>query len=314
LSEQKLLDALPPREVKVSDLARQFNTTKDIVLDVAHRLERKGCVKVRKPFLREARVLKTSDRYVEATKVIAVMNLKGGVGKTVTSLNLAVALADAGFKTLLVDMDPQANATSALGVKAKTTVYSVLVGTRAPSKAVHRTGVENLSIMPSELALAGAEVEVVGVDAAYRMWEVLEWVKDDYKYVVIDCPPSVSMLSINALAASNSVLIPVQCGQFAMESLEKMMETVSVMRRINEDLHVEGILPTLYDSHDKLSCEVLEKVRGKYGALMFNAAVPRDPAVSEAAKTGGILIRQMPDSEAAKSYVKLTKEVASGGR
>jgi Mrp family chromosome partitioning ATPase len=216
LSEQSLLDSLPHREVKARDLARDMGVAQSALMDLARRLEKRKCVRIRKPLLRGYRILKTADKYDEKTKVVAVLNLKGGVGKTVTSINLAACLASLGHRTLLVDLDPQANATSCLQATGKTTVYGVLVGNRSPARAVHKTHYENLYIMPSEINLAGAEVEISGVDSAYRLWEALEHVKDDYRYVIIDCPPSLSVLSVNALAAADSVLVPIQCDGFAI--------------------------------------------------------------------------------------------------
>ena len=313
-SEQKLLDALPGVEVKVSDAARKLNATPEVVVEVALRLQKKGCVRIRKPFLRERRILKLKPRYEEGTKVIAVMNLKGGVGKTVTALNLAACLAEMGHKTLIVDLDPQASATSALNIRAKVTVYGLLVGTRAPAKAVHKTAYDNLYIIPSELDLAGAETEVMGVDAAYRLWEALEWVKDDFKYVIIDCPPSLSMLSVNALTAANSVLVPVQCDHFALESLQKLMQTLELMKGINEDLHVEGILLTMYDPKCGISKQTAARVKAAYGSIIFDAVVGRDGAIGEAASRGIPLIYYDRECGAAKAYLELAKEVGRNGR
>jgi chromosome partitioning protein len=314
LSEQKLLDALPAEEVKLGRLVVELGVSVDIVLDAALRLQRKGCVRVRKPFLREHRILKLKAKYEEGTRVFAVINLKGGVGKTITSLNLAACLADLGHKTLLVDLDPQANATSALNVKGKTTVYSLLVGTKQPQKAAHKTHFENLYIIPSELNLAGAEVEIIGIDAAYRLWEALEWLKDDYKYIIIDCPPSLSMLSINALAAADSMIVPVQCEEFAVESLDKLVETMTLMKKVNEDIHIRGILLTMYDSRNEHSVETASKVREKYGDLMFKTVIGRDSVFGEAAGKGIPLVHYRRGSDAAKAYVKLAEEVISGGR
>jgi chromosome partitioning protein len=243
-----------------------------------------------------------------------VMNLKGGVGKTVTSLNLAACLANMGHKTLLVDLDPQANATSGLNIKAKITVYSILVGTKAPAKAIHKTAYENLSIMPSEINLAGAEVEIRGIDASYRLWEALEWIKDDFRFIIIDCPPSLSVLTINALAACDSVIVPVQCDSFASESLDKLMEAVEMVRQVNEDLHVGGVLLTMYEPGNPLSVETAERVKGRYGGLMFNSIVRRETLLSESASKGVPIIHYMKDSEASKSYFGLAREVSSHGR
>jgi chromosome partitioning protein len=314
LSEQKLLDALPATEAKVSELARQLGVEAALILEVALRLQKRGCVKVRKPFLRERRILKVKASFEEGTKVIAVMNLKGGVGKTVTALNLAACLADLGNKTLLIDLDPQASVTSALKVNAKTTVYGLLVGTKVPAKAIYKTQYDNLHVIPSEIGLAGAEVEVMGVDAAYRLWEALEWVKDDYRYVIIDCPPSLSMLSVNALAAANSILIPVQCDQFALESLEKMMETARLMKSVNDGLHIEGLLLTMHDSRNSLSSQVAEAVKTAYGGLLLNAQIARDNVIGEAISKGMPIIHYKRDSHAAESFMALAKEVAANGR
>lgn len=307
------MDALPEGEVKVGEVARAVNSSREHILEIAKRLQTRGCVTVRKPFLREHRIRKTGVAYIEQTKTLSVLNLKGGVGKTVTAVNLAACLAELGHRTLLVDLDPQANATTALKVKGGVTVYSLMVGTKNPQGAVRRTKFKNLYAIPSEIGLAGAEVEIIGVDAVYRLWEVLEWVKDDYRYIIIDCPPSLSLLSVNALAASDSVLIPVQCDQFALDSLRKLMDTLKLMRRVNEELRVEGILLTMYDHASELSVSVAEGVQGEYGHLLYDTVVTREQVLGEAAGKGIPVIHYKPESDAAKSYLRLAQEVDSNG-
>lgn len=313
LSEKRILDELPEREIKVSQVAKAVNSEPQLVLEVLRRLERKGCVTLRKPFLREHRAYKTGLAYKDESKVIAVLNLKGGVGKTITALNLAACLADLGNKTLLVDLDPQGNTTSTLKVKGKTTLYSVLVGNRNPEKAVHKTHYRNLHVIPSEIGLAGAEVEIVGVDAAYRLWEVLEWVKDEYRFIIIDCPPSLSMLSVNALTAADSVMVPVQCDQFAQQSLGKLLQAVAEVRSINERLHVGGVLLTMYDPKSHLSVMVAKSIEKKYGAMLYDTVIERDDLLGESVGFGVPIIHYSRESDAAQSYLELAAEVLGSG-
>jgi len=313
LSEQRLLDALPWEEVKLGPLSKDVKADKKAVLEVCSRLEKKGFIRMRKPLFRDHRILKLKAKFEEGTRVIAVMNLKGGVGKTVTSLNLAASLASLGHKTLLVDLDPQANASTCLNIRGKNTVYSLLVGTKVPSKTVHKTDYENLDVIPSELNLAGAEVEMTGVDSAYRLWEALEWIKDGYEYIVIDCPASLSILSINALTAADSIIVPVQCDAFALESLDMLMETVSLVRKVNEGLHIEGILLTMYDPMNEVAVETARNVRSVFGSFIYDAVVKREQALGEATYKGMPVIHYSKDCDASKAYMKLATEVMGSG-
>ncbi|MFH1055380.1 MAG: AAA family ATPase [Candidatus Altiarchaeota archaeon] len=316
LSEVNLFKALPEGEVKVSELAKALKVRDNArILEVALRLQRKGCVRIRKPLFREHRILKIrSDCPRSKCKTIAVINLKGGVGKTITTVNLSACLAQAGHRTLIVDLDPQANATSVLGVEPKATVYGVLVGSVTVKDAVYNTKYPNLDLIPSELNLAGAEVELMGTEGVYRLKEVVDELKDTYRFIVVDCPPSLSLLSMNALAAADSIIVPVQCDQFALKSIEKLMETMKLLAEVNKKLYVEGILITSYEAGNELCVETAKSIRETYGDILYDTMINRDATLSEASSHGTPIIHYRADSDSAKSYTRLSEGVASDGK
>ena len=223
-------------------------------------------------------------------KIIAVTNQKGGVGKTTTAINLSALVAEAGKRVLLVDIDPQGNATSGLG-KAETdsnTVYEVLLGEAPAREAIVPTGFGSLDLMPTAIELAGAEIELVSVENRESLLKAaLQELRDDYDYIFIDCPPSLSLLTLNALTAADSVLIPIQCEYYALEGVGQLVNTVKLMKkRLNPELRVEGILLTMYDARTNLCAQVVQEVRTHFREEAFETMIPRNVRLSEAPSYG----------------------------
>ena len=223
-------------------------------------------------------------------KIIAVTNQKGGVGKTTTAINLSALVAEAGKRVLLVDIDPQGNATSGLG-KAETdsnTVYEVLLGEAPAREAIVPTGFGSLDLMPTAIELAGAEIELVSVENRESLLKAaLQELQDDYDYIFIDCPPSLSLLTLNALTAADSVLIPIQCEYYALEGVGQLVNTVKLMKkRLNPELRVEGILLTMYDARTNLCAQVVQEVRTHFREEAFETMIPRNVRLSEAPSYG----------------------------
>lgn len=254
------------------------------------------------------------------TKVISLVNQKGGVGKTTTSINLAASLGKLGKKSLLVDLDPQGNCTTGLGVNKgniKYSIYDVLNGTVDAKKAIVKTGFTLLSIIPATINLAGLDIELLEKgyqNAAFKKNEqlrnALEPIKDNYDFIIIDCPPSLGLLTTNALVASDSVIIPVQCEFFALEGITQLLNTIIMTQtRLNPNLKIEGVLLTLLDSRTNLGLEVVEEVRKFFKDKVFNTIIPRLIRLVEAPSHGEPINEYDPTSRAAEAYMNLAKEV-----
>ena len=245
-------------------------------------------------------------------KVISVANQKGGVGKTTTTVNLSTLLAKKGKKVLLIDTDPQGNATSGLGVtkELENSVYDILVGEIGFDETIQETAIKNLKICPSNISLAGAEVELVSMmSREQRLKTKLDVIKDQYDYILIDCPPSLGLITLNAFTASDSVLIPVQCEYFALEGLGQLLNTVNLVKKhLNKNLEIEGALLTMYDASTNLSNQVVKEVKKYFENKVYKTVIPRNVRLSEAPSYGMPISIYDARSKGAKAYDKLTKE------
>jgi chromosome partitioning protein len=247
-------------------------------------------------------------------KIVAIANQKGGVGKTTSAINLAASLAVLEYRTLLVDADPQANSTSGLGVNPKDVkagVYECMVEGLNPRDVIIKNDLKFLDILPSHIDLVGAEVEMVNIERREeKMRDALGKVKDDYDFIILDCSPSLGLITINALTAADSVIIPVQCEYFALEGLGKLLNTIKIIQtRLNPALEIEGILLTLYDSRTSLGNQVVEEVRTHFKNIAFNTIIPRNVKLSESPSFGLPAIVHDAESKGAMSYLSLAREI-----
>lgn len=250
-------------------------------------------------------------------EIIAICNQKGGVGKTTTAINLSACLSAAEKRTLLIDLDPQSNATTGIGIdknSIKSGIYNFLIGNDDANKVIIPTGLDYLKIIPSSRDLVGAEVELVNVLAREtRLKSRLDTIGVDFDYIIIDCPPSLGLLTLNALCASDSVLIPVQCEFYAMEGMASLYDTINIVKeRLNQSLKVKGIVLTMHDNRNNLSRQVCENVKQYFGEKVFKVIIPRNVRLSEAPSHGKPIILYDVGSKGASAYFELTQEVLTG--
>lgn len=245
-------------------------------------------------------------------KIIAIANQKGGVGKTTTSVNLSALLAKKGKKVVLIDADPQGNATSGLGLEkdVEKSLYDVLINEEPVAGTLQDTVEKNLKICPSNMNLAGAEVELVSqMSREHRLKEQLEGIKDKYDYIFIDCPPSLGLITLNSFTAADSVLIPVQCEYYALEGLGQLLNTINLVKKhLNKSLEIEGALLTMYDIRTNLSNQVVKEVKKYFDNKVYKTVIPRNVRLSEAPSFGMPITMYDPKSKGARSYEKLAKE------
>ena len=246
-------------------------------------------------------------------KIIAIANQKGGVGKTTTTINLAGCLGVLEYKTLIVDADPQANATSGVGLDPKNTrnIYDCLINDADPAELIIKTDNPNLDILPSHIDLVGAELEMINLPNREHMLKfALEKIKDQYDFIIIDCSPSLGLITVNALTAADSVIVPVQCEYFALEGLGKLLNTIKIVQgRLNTDLEIEGILLTMYDTRLRLANQVVEEVKMHFQEIVFDTVIHRNTKLGEAPSYGETIIMHDAVSKGAINYLNLTREL-----
>ena len=247
-------------------------------------------------------------------RTIAIANQKGGVGKTTTAINLSACLAEKGKKVLAVDMDPQGNMTSGLGVdkdSVENTIYNLIIGESKMEEVLIKDVLENLDIIPTNIDLSGAEIELLDVEEKeYIVRNEIDKIKDNYDFIIIDCPPSLSMLTINAMTTADSVLVPIQCEYYALEGLSQLIHTVELVRdRLNPKLTIEGVVFTMYDARTNLSLQVVENVKDNLEQTIYKTIIPRNIRLAEAPSYGIPINKYDPKSAGAESYLRLVDEV-----
>ena len=248
------------------------------------------------------------------SRIIAIANQKGGVGKTTTSINLSASLAEAGKKTLVIDLDPQGNATSGIGIdknSVENTVYELIVGECTVKNCVIKSEIKNLSVIPSNVNLAGAEIELLDVDnKEYILKNAVDYIRDDYDFILIDCPPSLNILTLNAMTTADTVLVPIQCEFYALEGLSQLIHTINLVEeRLNPNLTIEGVVFTMYDGRTNLSQQVVENVRDNLQTKIYETIIPRNIRLAEAPSHGMPINLYDPKSSGAESYRLLAKEI-----
>ena len=251
-------------------------------------------------------------------RIIAIANQKGGVGKTTTAINLSACLADKGKKVLAVDMDPQGNMTSGLGLDKESiekTVYDMIIGESDIEEVLQKEAMENLDVLPTNIDLSAAEIEVIDVEnKEFIVRNSIQKIRDNYDFVIIDCPPSLSMLTINAMTTADSVLVPIQCEYYALEGLSQLIHTVELVKdRLNPDLEIEGVVFTMYDARTNLSLQVVENVKDNLQQNIYKTIIPRNIRLAEAPSYGMPINQYDPKSAGSESYMRLADEVISKG-
>ena len=251
-------------------------------------------------------------------RIIAIANQKGGVGKTTTSINLAASIAEMGKRVLAIDLDPQGNMTSGLGVdknEVENTVYELMLDECSINESIQDTVVKGLRLIPSNVNLAGAEIELLGInDKEYILKTAVDYIRDDYDFIVIDCPPSLNMLTVNAMTTADTVLVPIQCEYYALEGLSQLIHTINlVQERLNPNLQMEGVVFTMYDARTNLSLQVVESVKSNLNQTIYKTIIPRNVRLAEAPSHGKSINLYDTRSTGAESYRMLAAEVISRG-
>jgi len=247
-------------------------------------------------------------------RIIAIANQKGGVGKTTTAINLSSCIATKGKKVLVIDIDPQGNTTSGYGIeknKLENTVYELILGDCSVEDCIIKEIFPNISMLPSNVNLAAAEIELIGVEKKeYILKNEVDWVKDKYDFIIIDCPPSLSLLTVNAMTTADSVLVPIQCEYYALEGLSQLIHTINLVKeRLNPDLDIDGVVFTMYDARTNLSSQVVDDVKSHLNQKIYNTLIPRNIRLAEAPSYGKPINLYDPKSAGAESYMALAEEV-----
>lgn len=258
------------------------------------------------------------ERSTKMGRIIAIANQKGGVGKTTTAINLSASLASLGKKVLAIDMDPQGNMSSGLGVdknEVEKTVYDLIIGNIGIEECIYEEVIENLDVLPSNIDLSAAEIELIGVDnKEYILRDEVNKVKEKYDFIIIDCPPALSMLTINAMTTSDSLLVPIQCEYYALEGLSQLIHTIElVQERLNPELEIEGVVFTMYDARTNLSLQVVENVKDNLNQNIYKTIIPRNVRLAEAPSYGMPINLYDPKSKGTESYLLLAEEVINKG-